>query len=157
MKSMVKALKWLDTLTAWAFVVWLACWSYDLFMVQSPARFPNFGRGKVSGDFTGVLFVMLPYATCIGVFFSSLGLLNGWPGGRMGWRMIIWMHTRLLIPTVLSYYTAWWHYDNARELFYSESGSGIMLSTPMIFIVMAGYFYSAECYYQRKYNNHQIR
>ncbi len=48
-------LKWLDTLTAWVFVIGLACQAYDLFMVQSPARFRVFGQGEMMGDFTGVL------------------------------------------------------------------------------------------------------
>ncbi|MCS1250026.1 hypothetical protein NX008_23125, partial [Escherichia coli] len=57
-------LKWLDTLTAWGFVIGLACRAYDLFMVQSPARFRVFGQGEIMGDFTGVQFVMMPYITC---------------------------------------------------------------------------------------------
>ena len=44
-------LKWLDTLTAWGFVIGLAYWAYDLFMVQSPARFRVFGQGEIMGDF----------------------------------------------------------------------------------------------------------
>lgn len=46
-------LKWLDTLTAWGFVVGLACQAYDLFMVQSPARFRVFGQGGDYGGFYG--------------------------------------------------------------------------------------------------------
>lgn len=46
-------LKWLDTLTAWGFVIGLACRAYDLFMVQSPARFRFFGQGEIMEDFTG--------------------------------------------------------------------------------------------------------
>lgn len=84
-------LKWLDTLTAWGFVVGLACWAYDLFMFQSPARFRVFGQGEIIGDFTGGLFVMMPYTTCIGISYVSLGQFSGWPGERICWKMIIWL------------------------------------------------------------------
>ncbi len=65
-------LKWLDTLTAWGFVIGLACQAYDLFMVQSPARFRVFGQGEMMGDFTGVLQIMTPYLACLLVLTDAV-------------------------------------------------------------------------------------
>lgn len=151
--NMKTAWQWLDRLTAWGFIIGLCCWSYHVFMIQSPARFPNFGRGEVLGDFTGVLLVMLPYSACMGIPFVSLGSLRGWPGDRLGWRMILWMHTRLLPPTLLSYFAAYTLYENAEQLADVSLSLNIMSSAPIIALVYGCYFFSAEKYYQR--NNEQ--
>lgn len=143
-------LKWLDTLTAWGFVVGLACWAYDLFMVQSPARFRVFGQGEIIGDFTGVLFVMMPYTTCIGISCVSLGQFSGWPGERICWKMIIWLHTRLLVPTLFSYYSAYVLYDNAEELANASFSLDMLSTSPAIVIIFFCYFFSADKYYQHK-------
>lgn len=156
MKNTTKfAVKWLDTLTAWAFVVGLACWSYHLFMVQSPARFSKFGRGEIMGDFSGVLLVMVPYLMCMTLGLGTRGMLAGWPGERVCWRMLIWMHTRLLAPTLLSYYSAYTLYDNAEVLANASLSINIMSSSLVILIVCCCYFFSAEKYYQRESKKHQ--
>lgn len=148
-------LKWLDMLTAWGFVIGLACWAYDLFMVQSPARFRVFGQGEVMGDFTGVQFVMMPYITCVIISLASLGQLSGWPGERICWRMLIWMHTRLLAPTLFSYYSAYVLFDNAEELVNASLSLKMMNSSSVIVIVFFCYFFSAERYYQYRNRNQQ--
>ncbi|EBK4004030.1 hypothetical protein DK562_23860, partial [Salmonella enterica] len=147
--------KWLDTLTAWGFVVGLACWAYDLFMVQSPARFRVFGQGEIMGDFTGVQFVMMPYTTCVIISLASLGQLSGWPGERICWKMIIWLHTRLLAPTLFSYYSAYVLYDNAEERISTSLSHDMMYSSSVIIIVFFCYLFSAEKYYQYRSKGQQ--
>lgn len=112
--------QWLDRLTAWGFIVGLCCWSYSIFMVQVPASFPRLGGEEAHGDISGVLFVMFPYA--IGITFSLAGeeRLVRWSGAKVCWRMIIWLHTCLWFPTLLSYLMAWWHYDYDTDILKME-------------------------------------
>ncbi|EBN9932950.1 hypothetical protein DTV22_22410 [Salmonella enterica subsp. enterica serovar Kandla] len=146
-------LKWLDTLTAWGFVVGLACWTYDLFMVQSPARFRVFGQGEIMGDFTGVFQVMTPYLACMTLGYGTRGKLAGWPGGRVCWRMLIWMHTRMLIPTALSYYTAYGLYENAEYLVETSLSFDITHSFTTDVLVFGCYLFSAVIYDQSEKTN----
>lgn len=134
-------------------MIGLACQAYDLFMVQSPARFRVFGQGEIMGDFTGVLFVMMPYTTCIGISCASLGLYRGWSGERICCQMIIWLHTRLLAPTLFSYYSAYVLYDNAEELVNASLSLKMMNSSSVMVIVFFCYFFSAERYYQYRNRN----
>ncbi|EBK4003645.1 hypothetical protein DK562_21840, partial [Salmonella enterica] len=109
-----------------------------------------FGQGEIMGDFTGVLFVMMPYTTCIGISCVSLGQFSGWPGERICWKMIIWLHTRLLVPTLFSYYSAYVLYDNAEELANASFSLDTLSTSPAIVIIFFCYFFSADKYYQHK-------
>lgn len=141
---------WLDRLTAWGFIVGLCCWSYHIFMIQSPARFPNFGRGEALGDLMGVLQVMTPYIVCVVLGAGTRGMLSGWPGSRVCWKMLIWMHTRLLVPTLLSYFAAYTLYDNAEQLVNTSLSFNMMFSFAVDAFVFFCYFFSAD-----NYNQHQ--
>ena len=143
-------LKWLDMLTAWGFVIGLACWAYDLFMVQSPARFRVFGQGAVMGDFTGVLQIMTPYLACMTLGYGTRGGLAGWSGERICWRMLIWMHTRMSVPTALSYFTAYTIYDNAEILAGASLSFDMMYTFPTNIIICGCYLFSAIVYEDRE-------
>lgn len=125
MKNTTKfAVKWLDTLTAWAFVVGLACWSYDLFMVQLPEEMFSFRlNADYPGDAVGMLFAIGP-SVLYGLICGSVKLETGW------W-MILRLHTRLIIPTLLCYFSAYLRYTCANDFFEGD----LLLSIPFIFLL----------------------
>ena len=104
---------WLDSITAWSFVIGLCYCAFYLFFVQIPARDSGFGMEGRHSNIGGVIFVMLPYCACLMMSLGGKERLAGWPGESMRWRMIAWLHTRLWFPTLLSYLMVWWHYEYA--------------------------------------------
>ena len=114
-----------------------------------------FRAGGDYGGFYGGQFVMMLYITCVIISLASLGQLSGWSGERICWRMLIWMHTRHLAPTLFSYYSAYVLYDNAEELVNASLSLKMMNSSSVMVIVFFCYFFSAERYYQYRKRNQQ--
>lgn len=71
-------------------------------------------------------------------------------GERICWRMLIWMHTRMSVPTALSYFTAYTIYDNAEILAGASLSFDMMYTFPANIIICGCYLFSAIVYEDRK-------
>lgn len=71
-------------------------------------------------------------------------------GERICWRMLIWMHTRMSVPTALSYFTAYTIYDNAEILAEASLSFDMMYTFPTNIIICGCYLFSAIVYEDRE-------
>ena len=116
--------QWLDRLTTWGFIVGLCSFMYDVFMVQLPENMLRYRlNADYSGDIVGGLVGITPY-----IFYVSACFFARW---RIGWWMIIRLHTTLIVPTLLCYFLSYLRYTSADEFF---EGS-LLLSMPFIFLL----------------------
>jgi len=116
--------QWLDRLTAWGFIVGLCGFMYDVFMVQLPENMFRYRlNADYSGDVVGGLIGIAPY-----VFYVSACFFARW---RVGWWMIIRLHTTLIVPTLLCYFLSYLRYTSADEFF---EGS-LLLTMPFVFLL----------------------
>lgn len=144
--------QWLDAITAWSFVIGLCYCVFHLFFVQIPARDSGLGGEGRHSDIGGVIFVMLPYCACLMMSLGGKERLAGWPGGNIRWRMIVWLHTRLWFPTLLSYLMVWWHYEYAVAILKTDLIN--VFSHPMMVFISLMYLSNALKYIFQSEQNH---